>query len=84
MFFFRCWALFRISHFQSLIFKPVFEHCVGLWDDAPQTGLKASDNFQYIPAMAKNLTLLLQSTDICLALVTLVLPELKALYLSEL
>ena len=24
----------RISHFQSLIFKPVFEHCVGLWGDA--------------------------------------------------
>ena len=24
----------RISHLQSIIFKPVFEHCVGLWGDA--------------------------------------------------
>ena len=30
----------------------------------PQTGLKASDNFQYIPATAKNLTLTPKSKDI--------------------
>ena len=27
-------GLSGLSHFQSLFFKPVFEHCVGLWGDA--------------------------------------------------
>ena len=59
----RCWDALNlqhlVSHFQTSIWALCW--CVGR---RPQTGLKASDNFQYIPAMPDCLTLLPQTKDI--------------------
>ena len=61
----RCWALSEF-HISSCSFSNQFLSTVLVCGASPQTGLKASDNFQYIPATAKNLTLATKSKDIWL------------------
>ena len=51
---------FPVAHFQTSFWALCWS--VGR---RPQTGLKASDTFQYIPATANNLTLAPESKDIC-------------------